>query len=329
MSRMVGADLAEVRELAAAFERAAQQLNQTSARLRNGIQISAWVGPFAVRFRHLWDSDHSVRLRLAADALTAQARQLRQEADQQDAASSAHTGGGSRTGRVSHRDLVDFAESGAGDRAAVTRAGYHALTDADLRKIGVDPAMLHDPETGMDAKVYRDASGRIVVAFGGTQVTQAGDLKSDAEGAIHLMMSRQAEQSVNLALALKNHVGAENLVLTGHSLGGRNAALASIATGARAVTFNAAGVSAGDHMFARTAGGAEVGYGEFVWGSMGGHLAAPNVDNYSTSTDPLTNVQGLTTLPDAVGRQHQVASDKQGLNSHSDFDGFRAGVPND
>ncbi len=47
MSSMVGADLEQVRALAASFDRAAAQLNQTSATVRNGIQISAWAGPFA------------------------------------------------------------------------------------------------------------------------------------------------------------------------------------------------------------------------------------------------------------------------------------------
>ncbi|MCF6378477.1 hypothetical protein L2K70_12770 [Nocardioides KLBMP 9356] len=99
MVAMVGANLEEVRALAAAFDRSAAQLNQTSAKVRNGIQISAWVGPFAVRFRHTWDSEHSVKLRQAANALTAQAKQLRAEADQQERASRAVTGAtGVRTG---------------------------------------------------------------------------------------------------------------------------------------------------------------------------------------------------------------------------------------
>ena len=92
MAGMVGADLEQVRALAASFDRAAAQLNQTSTTVRKGIQISAWLGPFAVRFRHTWDSEHSVKLRQAANALATQAKQLRLEADQQERASAAATG---------------------------------------------------------------------------------------------------------------------------------------------------------------------------------------------------------------------------------------------
>lgn len=324
---MVGADVEQLRALAGSFERAADQLRQTSGRVRDGIQISAWVGPFAVRFRRTWDSEHSVRLHRAAAALTAQARQLRQEADQQESASAARGAGGHTGGRVSDRDLIEFARSGTSDQKGISSNGYTALTDRELRDLGIDPALLHDSRTGFDAKVYRDGSGRIIVAFGGTEPSQLGDLESDGVGANHHLLSRQAEQSVELALALEHSVGADNLVLTGHSLGGRNAALASVATGARAVTFNAAGVSAGDHLFATTAGGGSVGLLQYAAGTVGMPLSAPQVTNYATRTDPLTLVQLATSAPDAIGTQHYVDSDELGLESHSDFDGLREGVP--
>lgn len=92
MTGMVGADLEQLRALASSFERGAEQLRQVSTTVRNGIQISAWVGPFAVRFRKTWDSEHSVKLTRAAAALASQARQLRQEADQQEQASKAAGG---------------------------------------------------------------------------------------------------------------------------------------------------------------------------------------------------------------------------------------------
>ena len=337
MAGMIGAALHELRSLAASFERAATQLRQTSATVRNGIQISAWVGPFAVRFRKTWDSEHSVNLTRAAAALAAQARQLRQEADQQESASQACTTGGGPAvtggsldrGSVSDRDLVDFARSAASDRQGITSRGYTALTDAELRNLGIDPADLHDPSTGFDAKVYRDGSGRLIVAFGGTEPHQRGDLESDAVGSNHYLLSRQGQQSVDLALALRTSVGTEDLVLTGHSLGGRNAALASVATGARAVTFNAAGVSAGDHLYASTAGGRSVSFLEYAVGTAGIHLDAPHVTNYATGTDPLTVLQVVTSAPDALGEQHYVGSDKYWLESHSDFDALKAGVPGD
>ena len=116
-------------------------------------------------------------------------------------------------------------------------------------------------------------------------------------------------------------------MLTGHSLGGRNAALASVATDARAVTFNAAGVSAGDYLFAATAGGKSVSLLQYAAGTVGAPLAAPHVTNYATKTDPLTIIQIATAAPDAIGRQHYVDSENLGLASHSDFEALERGVP--
>ena len=350
MTGMVGSDLEQMRALAAAFERAAAQLNQTSQKVRNGIQISAWVGPFAVRFRRTWESEHSVKLRQAAAALSAQARQLRLEADQQDKASSASPGS-STGGRlssnsqgghpgVSHRDLVDFARSGTSNEPGVSIDGYTLLTKRELEKLGIE-LDLHDQKTGFDAKVYRDTSGRVVVAFGGTEGEGISpDVVNDLAGVNPLAETPQAGASVQLALALKNSVGAENLVFTGHSLGGRNAALASVATGAPAVTFNAAGVGAADYLYASTAGGGSVSIVQYVAG-MGDRSnrlstdsmlrSAPEVTNYSTHNDPLSLLQDVSSsllvhvAPTALGDQRVVGS-HQG-NSHSDWDAFRRGIP--
>lgn len=321
MAGMVGADLEQVRALAASFDRAAAQLNQTSTKVRNGIQISAWVGPFAVRFRHTWDSDHSVKLRQAATALAAQAKQLRLEADQQDRASAASTGLRYSGGRVSDRDLVDFARSGTSDQNGVARDGYTEVSRSELARMGVSADLLHDEFTGFDAKVYRDASGRVIVSFGGTEPDQVGDFVSDGTGAV--ANSTQTGQTLALALALKKAVGTDDLVFTGHSLGGRNAAIASVATGARAVTFNAAGVSAADYALA-TAAGPAIGQG------MGG--GSSRITNYYTDSDPLSQAQNpspfaLVGIPRALGTQREVHSDLHWLEGHADFEAFRNQVP--
>ena len=97
MSGMVGADVEALRALSADFSRAAHQLRQTSLKVRNGIQISAWAGPWAVRFRTNWDSQYSVMLRRAAEALDRAATALKDEAQQQEDAS---RGSGTGIGRV-------------------------------------------------------------------------------------------------------------------------------------------------------------------------------------------------------------------------------------
>ena len=117
---MVGADVAGLRQLAQSFDHAATQLQSTSGRVRSGIQISAWIGAGATRFRVTWDSDHSVALRRVAGELTAAATRLRQEADQQERASSpsgagasfGSSGGAARTSGGSGFDLPGALASG-------------------------------------------------------------------------------------------------------------------------------------------------------------------------------------------------------------------------
>lgn len=84
---MYGADVAELRSLAAQFDRTADQLDANRMTVGNAIQISAWVGPFATHFRLQWDSEHSRRIHVAAELLRSGARALRSNADDQERAS--------------------------------------------------------------------------------------------------------------------------------------------------------------------------------------------------------------------------------------------------
>ena len=93
MSQMIGADIAALRTLAAQFDSSAQRLRHQAGAVSSRIQISAWVGPVAVLFKHSWASEHSVRLRHAADSLEQAARSLRQNAAEQEAASASLAGG--------------------------------------------------------------------------------------------------------------------------------------------------------------------------------------------------------------------------------------------
>lgn len=92
MSTMYGADVAQLRTLAGQFDRMASQLDSNRMTVGNAIQISAWVGPVAVRFRHTWESDYSRRLHGAAERLRAAARLLRANADDQERTSAASGG---------------------------------------------------------------------------------------------------------------------------------------------------------------------------------------------------------------------------------------------
>ncbi|MBK8460841.1 MAG: hypothetical protein IPL43_12205 [Micropruina sp.] len=96
MAGMYGADVAQLRALAQQFERTAEQLEHDRMAVGNAIQISAWVGPVAVRFRAEWDSQHSQRIVGAARLLRDNARLARANADAQEATSAidGSSGGG-------------------------------------------------------------------------------------------------------------------------------------------------------------------------------------------------------------------------------------------
>ena len=101
MAKMVGADIAELEQLATALDRGASQLAGIAGSVRNGIQLSAWLGQVAARFRVEWASEHSKVMGQAAEDLREAARHVRQQAMQQREASAAGaTGSVASSGRL-------------------------------------------------------------------------------------------------------------------------------------------------------------------------------------------------------------------------------------
>ena len=98
MAGMYGADVAQLRTLAEQFDRLAGQLDADRMSVGNAIQVSAWVGPVAVRFRHQWESQHSRQVSDAAARLRDAAKTLRKNADEQERASAVDSGSGPRSG---------------------------------------------------------------------------------------------------------------------------------------------------------------------------------------------------------------------------------------
>lgn len=129
-------------------------------------------------------------------------------------------------------------ETGAGE-ASKLPAGYGVVSDSELKELGLSEGMLEDPESGFRASVYKGPDGHLVVAFAGTR--DMVDWINDASGG--LGTTKQDLMAMNIARVLATGAVAANVVYTGHSLGGRLASVAAIASGAPAVTFNPAGVS--------------------------------------------------------------------------------------
>ncbi|WP_314769244.1 hypothetical protein [Actinomyces bouchesdurhonensis] len=181
--------------------------------------------------------------------------------------------------------------------------GWHEVGPAELRKLGIDPALLEDTNTGFHATLFRDDNGRYVLSYEGTNVHDLkGDVLTDAMGAV--ATSPQVHQAILAATTVKqrltaNGVTAGNFSLTGHSLGGELAAVGSIATGAKATTFNAAGVSftsMATAMYAAKTNGYDTNPTN----------AYARVENYHFTTDPLTFAQTALPLPPAFGKQVEI-----------------------
>jgi hypothetical protein len=225
------------------------------------------------------------------------------------------------------RDMMDLARacgdhSTGADHDAMVPNGWHELSTDELKELGIDPKSLQSElGDGFSATLYRDASGNFVLAYAGTNFDQAGDLVSDAMGA-SVGVSFQQAHAVDLALAVKSQLNAHgglgnSLEFTGHSLGGELASVASVATGNRAVTFNAAGLSlqaieAASAVRLATGGGVAT-----PWGAEG------QVTAYSSDNDPLSTVQDATPLPDAFGNRVILHSGNGGIDH--DFASLKSG----
>lgn len=181
--------------------------------------------------------------------------------------------------------------------------GWHEVGPAEMRKLGIDPTILEDKRTGFHATLFRDDNGRYVLSYEGTNFSDLrGDVLNDVRGAG--ATSEQVGQAIQAATTVKqrlmaNGVTAGNFSLTGHSLGGELAAAGSIATGAKATTFNAAGLSYTSMTLARESA---IQNGFFTSDLD----ARARVENYSYSKDPLTNIQKITTAPEAFGKQFRI-----------------------
>ena len=152
---------------------------------------------------------------------------------------SALTGGkfanGTITGAFS-RAFNDERHWSARDRAAAvaSEAVYGVDNGGLLKELGVD----YSPRHGLQAALSTQGD-HYFLAFRGSE--EAVDWRTNLYQGLAIKTS-QYEQAISLAIAVDKATGG-NLTITGHSLGGGLAAAAANATGGKAVTFNAAGLS--------------------------------------------------------------------------------------
>jgi hypothetical protein len=92
---MYGADVSQLRELANAVDKAASLLSSRATMLQSQIQSAPWKGADGDSFRRDWTGSHRPGLERVAGSLRENSKILLKQADEQEKASDASSGGGS------------------------------------------------------------------------------------------------------------------------------------------------------------------------------------------------------------------------------------------
>ena len=125
---------------------------------------------------------------------------------------------------------------------ATPPAGYRVATQSDLGQLGLKPQDLVSSQSSFRARVYvkgANESAQFVVAFRGS--TSASDWQANFRQGVGLSSDHyQRALNIGMRLAMRPN---ENVMITGHSLGGGLASATALAGGRDAATFNAAGLS--------------------------------------------------------------------------------------
>ncbi|MDL5368203.1 DUF2974 domain-containing protein [Xanthomonas sp. NCPPB 2654] len=186
--------------------------------------------------------------------------------------------------------------AGGAETFAPLPDGWTRMDDAAVQRAGIDPSMLHDAKSGFDAALYRNDQGNVVLAFCGTD--EGKDWKhnlgqglgfADAQYASAIQLGSQARQAFG-----------QDLMISGHSLGGGLAAASAMVNDVPAVTYNAAGVN--DRTLER----------EGLDASAAKDYAADGlIRGYHVKNELLTHLQEDSiplkwAMPDAAGHQIQL-----------------------
>ncbi len=326
----VGADVEQLRALAQLFGDKATSLEDVVSSINGQLHSAGWVGEDADTFKADWDSNLTALVRNVVDSLRERNTNLNQQADEQEKASavngSASTAGAGSAAKAANGSSGSDPYNGKpregeegrdADYARLAQAAYEEgdpipdgwrKVDADeLKKLGIDPSEL-DTANGMQATIYQNADGKYVLAFRGTEPSRqpALDIANDIEGGV--ATSPQVVDAINLSTKLAKAVGRENVDFTGHSLGGELASAGALATGGKAVTFNAAGLSVTSETIARAN----------CINNFGFNAQAPmdgsNVKAYCYAYDPLNGGQDIAhsntitdfIAPRAYGERHII-----------------------
>ncbi|GAA0852421.1 hypothetical protein [Aliiglaciecola litoralis] len=159
---------------------------------------------------------------------------------------------GGQSGREKTSDIMSEEEKAKRDAAISEHVygkggelpeGVRLVTPEELSELKLNGVEFEDSGSGFKSAHYIDENaGSYIYAFAGTDPKNlTGDLATNAEEGIG-RFSFQHDLAVLNTETIISKVGAGNLSLTGHSLGGGLTSLATLVTGVKSNTFNAAGL---------------------------------------------------------------------------------------
>ncbi|MFN8030276.1 MAG: WXG100 family type VII secretion target [Dermatophilaceae bacterium] len=233
-----GMNIESVRQIGAELDRQAGNVDQLILDLSRLVFSlpSQWRGRDSDEFRDLWTKSYRPTAQNIRDDLKHLAQVAKKNAGAQLGVSAIDFGWANAPGQGWDRgDQLGNPDSHDATMLKLARA---AATGAEIP--GWKIVEQFDLPSGLQATLYRDAHGHMVLSYRGS--TELKDWENNAEGIAKY--SGQQDDAVRIALEIQAKYGdATSLEFAGHSLGGGLASLASLATGQKAVTFDAAGVS--------------------------------------------------------------------------------------
>lgn len=142
-----------------------------------------------------------------------------------------------------------------GDVVRVPGGGsYHVASDAELAPYKISNRLLSSSGSDFRSRAYiDDATGKMVIAFKGTNPSNLKDIANDI-GQNFGLYAPYYSKAMAIGREIAKSSYADTVTFTGHSLGGGLAATAAITSGRPADTFNAAGVAVPTYLAARAEG---------------------------------------------------------------------------